>query len=77
MKELLDENETVKLYHVVSETMDGYFLVQEEEAQEVVYTLKDGSWGADHPNTIEEAYNFDWIETDNLEYAIDHPTEAI
>ena len=77
MKKLLDEKETAKLYHIVSDTMDGYFLVQEEDANEVAYTLKDGAWGADHPNTIEESYNFDWIEVDNLAYAIAHPAEAI
>lgn len=77
MKKLLDENEMASLYHVASDTMDGYFLVQEEEGREIVYTLKDGAWGADHPNTIEEAYNFDWIEVDNLAYAIDHPNMMI
>lgn len=77
MKELLDENEMASLYHIVSDTMDGYFLVQEEEGREVVYTLKDGAWGADHPNTIEEAYDFDWIEVENLEYAIEHPNMMI
>lgn len=77
MKKLLDENETAKLYHIVSDTMDGYFLIQEEDANEVVYTLKDGAWCADHPNTIEDAYNFDWIEVNNLAYAIAHPAEAI
>ena len=77
MKKLLDENEMARLYYIERDTVEGYFLVQEEEGREVVYTLKDGAWGADHPNTLEEAYDFDWIEVENLAYAIAHPNEAI